>query len=102
MPGNTTGLEAETNVIGHPPPHEQRVALKHDTPVRPRSTDGTDVDQHLSRRRLDESGDQVEQRRLSLTRRPHQTQKLPARDRERYILDARYTLAGLQGEDLRH
>ena len=47
-PGNTAGLQPETDVVGHPPPHEQCVALKHDPPVRARPGDGPPVDQHLS------------------------------------------------------
>ena len=65
MPRDALHLQTECDVLDHPFPREQRVLLKHQTAFGMRSVNTLAVDEDVSARGRDVSGDGAEQRRFA-------------------------------------
>src|ERR671915_2326942 len=65
LAGQPAQLQAEGDVAQHRRPRHERQILEHERPVRPGPRDGDAVDLDPARRRVDQSGDDLQRRGLS-------------------------------------
>lgn len=89
-------LQSEGHVAQHVGPGKQRKVLKYEGPLRSRTVDLLALDPYLAGVVRDQTGDNLEQRRLAATARAEQAAEFGARKRETDVLqrlDA--TLVGL-------